>query len=248
MSQRSKTVAIIPARGGSKRVPQKNIIEFKGKPLIAWTVEAALESGLFDDVVVSTDCPKIRDISLQWGASVPFLRERFADDYSPVSKATIDTLTRLSEEGRNYEAVAQLFAACPLRIAEDIQNAFAYFQEKQAKFLISCYRFGWMNPWWAVTLNERGEPNWVLNGGQLQRSQDLPPLFSPTGAVWIADVGELVREGTFYGSGHIFWEMPWQRAIDIDTEDDVTMARVLFEMQKEAELPTPPDRLGGGSG
>ena len=92
-----KNIAIIPARGGSKRIPKKNIIDFFGKPLIAHTIESAIKSNIFDRVIVSTDCKEIAKISLQYGAEVPFMREDKADDFSPISDATIYTLKRLKK-------------------------------------------------------------------------------------------------------------------------------------------------------
>src|SRR5690606_22090036 len=89
-----KKIAIIPARGGSKRLPKKNILDFKGKPMIAWTIEAAISSELFDKVIVSTDTEEIKEISIQYGAEVPFLRQNTGDDFSPVSLATIEALNQ----------------------------------------------------------------------------------------------------------------------------------------------------------
>lgn len=149
-----KKIAIIPARGGSKRVPGKNIIDFKGKPLIAWTIEAAKESGLFEKVVVSTDSEEIAEVSRKYGAEVPFLRATAADDHSPVSDATLSTILQLEEIGEYYDDVVQLFAVCPLRNSKDIIDSYKFFLDKKTSFLLSCFKFVWMNPWWAVTLNE----------------------------------------------------------------------------------------------
>lgn len=223
---KSSVVAIIPARGGSKRVPGKNIIDFMGKPLIAWTIEAALESGLFDKVIVSTDDLKIAQISKEWGAEVPFLRTEKADDNSPVSEATVSTLKQLKENGQEFDVVVQLFAVCPLRNSQDIVNAYNFFIEKQRPFLISCFRYAWMNPWWAVTLNYFNEPKFIFDTAG-QRSQDLPELFSPTGAIWIANVENLINENTFYGEDHIFWEIDWKKAVDIDNYEDIVLAKAL---------------------
>ncbi|MDZ7846861.1 MAG: hypothetical protein U5L96_08860 [Owenweeksia sp.] len=107
-------VAVIPARGGSQRIPHKNITDFEGKPLIAWTVRAAQRSGLCDKIVVSTDSEEIARVSREWGAEVPFLRDAYADHHSPVSEATLRTLTQLEEAGETYDEVVQLFAVCPL--------------------------------------------------------------------------------------------------------------------------------------
>jgi len=221
-----KVVAVIPARGGSKRIPKKNIIDFNGKPLIAWTIEAAKESGLFKKIIVSTDSSEIAEVAKKYGAEVPFLRDTAADDHSPVSDATLRTILQLEEKGEFYDDVVQLFAVCPLRDDSDIINSYKYFQEKAVPFVLSCYKYVWMNPWWAVTLNEKNEPNWILKDTR-KRSQDLLDLFSPTGAIWIAKIEDLKRDKTFYGKDHIFWEMDWKKAVDIDNYEDLDLATAL---------------------
>lgn len=226
-----KKVAIIPARGGSKRVPGKNIIDFNGKPLIAWTIEAAKESGLFEKIVVSTDSEEIAEISREYGAEVPFLRVTAADDHSPVSDATLSTILQLEEKGEYYDDVVQLFAVCPLRNSKDIIDSYEFFLEKETSFLLSCFKFVWMNPWWAVTLNEKQEPSWIFKD-TFKRSQDLPDLYSPTGAIWIAKIEDLKRDKTFYGKNHIFWEIDWKRAVDIDNYEDIQLAEILVKNMK----------------
>lgn len=226
MKKDKKLIAIIPARGGSKRIPKKNIIDFEGKPMIAWTIEAAKKSGIFDKIVVSTDSSEIAEIAKQHGAEVPFLRDEAADDHSPVSEATLRTILQLEENGEFYDEVVQLFAVCPLRDADDIRESYRFFKDKKASFLISCFKYVWMNPWWAVTLNDKNKPSWIFERTQ-KRSQDLPDLFSPTGAIWIANIEDLKRDKTFYGSNHIFWEINWKKAVDIDNKEDIELAGAL---------------------
>jgi CMP-N-acetylneuraminic acid synthetase len=229
----TERVAIIPARGGSKRIEKKNIIDFHGKPMIAWTIEAALETKLFTDVVVSTDDAEIAEISKHYGASVPFLRKHYADDYSPVSLATIGTLKQLQEEhDRKYEDVVQLMANCPLRTSTNIIDAVENFNLRKAKSQISCFKFGWMNPWWAVKLNEESCPESLYPEATQERSQDLPNLYCPTGAIWIAKNQVLEGNQTFHTKDRTFCEMPWAPAVDIDDQDDLKMAKMLFAMRE----------------
>ncbi len=226
MQAKRKLIAVIPARGGSKRVPGKNVMDFLGKPMIAWTIDAAKESGLFDRIVVSTDDEQIACISKQYGAEVPFLRNDKADDISPVSEATIVTLQQLEAAGETFDDVVQLFAVCPLRNAADIKDAYQFYTDSKRNFALSCFKYTWMNPWWAMQLNEQKEGSFI-NDGAFKRSQDLADLFCPTGAVWIANVKALYAEKTFYGKGHVFWEMGWKRAVDIDNYDDIALAKAL---------------------
>ena len=226
----NKRIAVIPARGGSKRIPGKNIIEFSGKPMIAWTIEAALDSGCFSRVIVSTDDAEIARVARTWGAEVPFMRDSHSDDHTPVSGATKAALRQaMSHWQESYHTVVQLMANCPLRNAEDIREAISSFETKQRTFQISCFRYGWMNPWWAVTLNEKGVPDRLFPEAAERRSQDLPPLYCPTGAIWIARVMDFLEAGTFYGRGHQFEAVSWRSAVDIDDYDDLTFATAVAQ-------------------
>ena len=219
-------IAIIPARGGSKRLPGKNIVPFNGKPMIAWTIQAALKSDLFSKVLVSTDDEEIRQVSIHAGAEVPFLRQTAFDDYATSSEATLGALLQAEQYwGASYTCVTQLMANCPLRHHGDIQDAMAKFERSDAPAQISCFKFGWMNPWWAVELSPEGKPTYAFPDYQLSRSQDLPHLYCPTGATWIARTCALKQHGTFYAPGHVFHPMHYISAVDIDDEDDLVMAQ-----------------------
>ncbi len=228
-------IAVIPARGGSKRIPHKNIIDFCGRPMIAWTIQAALESSLFDRVLVSTEDPEIAAVSREWGAECPFLREDCHDDHSGVSEATIHALGQAREYyGEDHEIVVQLMANCPLRQAEDIVSHLEVFRSQQRSFQISCFAFGWMNPWWALTLDAEGRGQRLFPQQQGRRSQDLPPLYCPTGAIWIARTDALLEQGSFYGEPLRYEPLDWIRAVDIDTGADLRMARCLRQLLEEA--------------
>lgn len=223
------TIAIIPARGGSKRIPRKNIIDFHGKPMIAWTIEAALRSGCFDRVVVSTDDAEIAEVARTHGAEVPFLRGRHADDIAPVSLATLEALSQTEEIlGERYARVVQLMANCPLRNEADITAALENFSAQDSSSQISCFRFGWMNPWWAVTLDEANHPQMLFPDAYKTGSQNLPPLFCPSGAIWVANVAHLREHGSFHTPTKTFLPMAWQSAMDIDDYEDLEMAKVLM--------------------
>lgn len=225
----NKTIAVIPARGNSKRIPRKNIIEFFGKPLIAWTIEAAQESKIFDKIIVSTDDPEIAEIARKYGAEIPFMRERYTDDYTPISLVTIDALHQISE---SFGIVVQLMANCPLRNGQDIQMAHQHFISQNVDYQISCFKFGWMNPWWAHRLDEKYQAKPIFEEDlRNHRSQDQPSLFCPTGAIWIAKTEKLLEAETFYGKDYTFFPMPWTHAVDIDNYDDLEMAKALYQMK-----------------
>lgn len=226
-------IAIIPARGGSKRIPRKNIRLFQKKPLIAWTVEAAIDSQLFDQILVSTDDAEIADVAKSHGASVPFLRELASDDHTPVSTATVHGLRQAQAYwNETYDTVVQLMPSCPLRTARHIIAAVDHFESAGHAFQISCFRYGWMNPWWATKLDANGKPQWLFGDMHHKRSQELEDLFCPTGAIWIAKAEALLTNGTFYGPEHIFYPMEWTAAVDIDDVEDLNMAAALSEMNR----------------
>lgn len=226
-------IAIILARGGSKRLPRKNIIDFGGKPLLAWSVAAALESEQFDEVLVSTDDEEIAQVAVKYGAEVPFLRLEATDDISPSSEATCAALLQAEEYWETkFDVVAQLMANCPLRTAQDVCDSVSAFENNTAPSQISCFRFGWMNPWWAVRLQHDGKPQRLFPEGQNTRSQDLPDLYCPTGALWIAKRDALISSRNFYMEGHRFEPMHWLSAVDIDDEDDLLMAKMSLGLRK----------------
>ncbi|MDA8865591.1 acylneuraminate cytidylyltransferase family protein [Gammaproteobacteria bacterium] len=222
-------IAIIPARGGSKRIPRKNIIDFNGKPMIAWTIEAALKSKLFSKVIVSTDSEEIAGISRDYGADVPFLRSTFSDDISPVSQATYSALIQAEEFwNTNFDTVTQLMPNCPLRTKIDIVHFHDEFFDSDANFLLSCFKFGWMNPWWAFKLDEQKNHSFLFDNKIKMRSQDLDDLFCPTGSIWMARAEEFKRSKSFYGKKQKFGEISWVSAMDIDDENDLDFAKALF--------------------
>lgn len=225
-------IAIIPARGGSKRIPSKNIIDFGGYPMIFWTIKAALESNIFEKVLVSTDSVEIANLSTQYGASVPFLRDNNADDITPVSQATLGSLIQAESHWKtHYDVVVQLMPNCPLRTADDIHKSMKFFIEQAHSFQISVFKYGWMNPWWAMTINDEGVPRRLFESAAQSRSQDLKNLYCPTGAIWIANREALIQAKTFYGPGYRVNELTWLSAIDIDDIDDLKMAECALRLK-----------------
>ena len=230
----SSSIAVIPARGGSKRVPGKNVKPMLGKPLIAYTIEAAQQSGLFQRIVVSTDSEEIAETARRFGADVPFLRgKNLSDDMTPVSAATVDVLVRLDPAGDTIDYACQLMANCPLRTAADITDSYRQFIETRADSQLSVVRYGWQNPWWALRRGADFRLDPLFKKEITQRSQDLPELFCPTGAVWWAKTAVLRREGTYHISNRTGWAMPsWENALDIDTEEDWALTEALMRLAR----------------
>jgi len=226
-------LAVIPARGGSKRVPRKNIRPFCGKPAIAYSIEAALESGLFDRVVVSTEDEEITAVALDYGAEVPFRRDlTLADDHVHVYEVTIDALERLDPDGTRVDYVCQLMPNCPLRTTDDIRDSYRQLVKTNAEIQISVTSFGWFNPWWALTIEEDFTLQPVFPDNFKKRSQDLPEAYSLTGVIWWAKAEALRRYRMFHVPHRTGWVIPWQRAIDIDSAEDWEMAEMLYQFER----------------
>ena len=228
-------IAIIPARGGSKRIPGKNIIDFMGKPLIAWTIEAAQKSQMFDVIVVSTDDNDIAKVAKEYGAKV-YRREKETDDHKTVQESTIEALKDLTYQGGT---VTQLMATCPLRNFKHIkQAAYLYHADDNIKFQLSVSKYGSLNAGWAMCKkSEAGHlivpifPDLIKN-----RSQDLKTAYCPSGAIWMADIEELYKQGTFYGNEISPYLMRHYEAIDIDTYEDLEYAEIVYWGMKEWNL------------
>lgn len=229
-------IAIILARGGSKRLPRKNVLPLGGRPMLAWSVVAALDAGCFDRVLVSTDDAEIAAVAREAGAEVPFLRDAAADDQAPSSDATRVALRQAEGHwGERYDTVAQLMANCPLRSAEDIREAITAFDAGTAPAQISAFRFGWMNPWWAARLQADGQPEWLFPEARAARSQDLPPLYCPSGALWLARRNAFLDGGSFYLPGLTLHPMHWMAAMDIDDEADLAMAEACLTQRQSGK-------------
>ena len=239
MLSTDQPIAVIPARGGSKRVPKKNTVAFNGKPLIAWTIEAALASQCFSAVYVSTDCEEIAACARRYGAEVPFLRDQYADDISNVSQATAWFVQQLQSRGMlSATSVVQLMANCPIRSEETLRKFMTFClssplpQGQGAEALTSVIsvvepRYG--SPYWAIQKTPQAQGAFVFPDYASQRSQDLPPCFYPTGSLWFAPTATLIKECSFYAPGYRVFDIPWLEAIDIDTPEELDVAACLHQ-------------------
>lgn len=219
---------IIPARGGSKRLKRKNVMDFFGKPMIVWTIEAAQEAFPKFPVYVSTDDAEIMEVAFHAGAEC-IARRAGCDDQTTVQEATIITLHQIAEErGACYDTVIQLMACCPLRNAQDIEDAYRSFCDDKSRFQLSAAQYEYGNPWWAH--REDGKP--LFPDALKMRSQDLIPLLFPVGAIWIAKVHDLYTQGTFYGKDYKLWPISYEHGLDIDTWRDYNWAKALKIVQE----------------
>ena len=221
-------IAIIPARKGSTRIKEKNIILFKKKPTIYWTINAAKKSKLFDKIYVDTDCNKIKKIAVSYGAEVPFLRyKRYANNKISVNLSTYQFLLRLKKiENLKVKNVFQLMANCPFRNNQDIIRFYKSFLKKNSKSMISHVEPKFFNPWWSVKV-KKNKIYRLNNFAYKKRSQDLPELLCPTGAIWISDYETFLKKKTFYSKNYDYEIIDWKNGIDIDTIDELEISKNL---------------------
>lgn len=221
----TSSVCIIPARSGSKRIANKNIIDFRGKPLLVWTIEAAQKSEKFDRIIVSTDSEDIKKIATNNGALVPKLRTKYSDDHSPVSLATLSSLVDAENVlAERFDVVTQLMPNCPFRNHHTIRKFQEAFLTNNYDSLLSCADFGWHKPWWAFELEASNNAKFLFPEMLKQRSQDLKTLYSVSGAIWSIRSSLLKKHNTFYLENASFYPIDRIQAVDIDTFEDLNFA------------------------
>lgn len=226
-----KTIAIIPARSGSKGLPDKNIKPLNGKPLLAYSIEAALASGLFDTVHVSTDSERYADIARQYGADEPFLRSAEASSDTASSEDAIrEVLRRYDEMGQRFDAFMLLQPTSPLRTAEDIRAAFGVMEEKQAESVISVCEME-HSPLWCNTLPPDGSMRAFIRAGGNKRRQELDTYYRLNGAIYLVKTEYFLQGHTFYGDGCYACIMSTERSVDIDSPTDFMIAECLLNAQ-----------------
>jgi CMP-N,N'-diacetyllegionaminic acid synthase len=226
-----KTLAIVPARGGSKSIPDKNIKIVAGKPLIAWTILETLASPNIDRLIVSTDSPKISQVALEYGAEAPFLRPvELAQDDTPGIAPIVHAARWLHQnEGYEPDYVLCLQPTSPFRTAEDIDGAIALAQEKEADSVISVTLVK-HHPNWMKHLDETGKlVDYVPRGHTVTKRQDLSPLYALNGAIYLIRFQLLLQQGTFFVDNTYGYIMPPERSLDIDTPWDLYLAELIFK-------------------
>jgi pseudaminic acid cytidylyltransferase len=224
------TVAIIPARGGSKRIPRKNIQLFHGKPIIAYAIETAIESALFSRVIVSTDDPEIAQIAKNHGAEVPFLRsEENADDFATTSSVLLEVLEQLSTNGESYTSACCIYPTSPLIDSKDLKNANEQFIRNKYDVLISSvvYSFPIQRSFHlnAANLVELNHPD-AIN----QRSQDLIKNYHDAGAMYFFNVQKFKATKSLWEGNIGAFELSELKVQDIDTLEDWKIAELKYSI------------------
>lgn len=226
MFKKKKILAIIPARLGSKRIKNKNIIPFKGKPLIFKTLQVAKRCKYIDKLVVSSESKKILNICKSQGVNTPFLRKKAYDDYSSVQQATLSAIEQAEKFYGKFDVVIQLMVNCPLRKLSTLNKCIKNFFIKKKDSQISFFDYGFANPWWAHKI-VKSKINPIYKKKLFQRSQDLEKLYCPTGSIWISKISTLKKYKTFYSPNYGYFLMNFKEALDIDNLEDLELAKRL---------------------
>lgn len=226
----NKAIAIIPARGGSKRIPKKNIKLFIDKPMIQYSIDVALGSNLFDKVVVSTDSEEIANISLKCGAEVPFIRPKeFADDFTPLFKVVEHALNWSKQENLNYQYACCILATAPFIRTDDIKKGFEIIKEKKVSsvFSVTTYAFPIFR---SLKINNKGQLEMFWPEYELTRSNDLPEAYHDAGQFYWIDIDIFLKTLKFYSKDSIPVILPRYIVQDIDTLEDWERAEIMYKI------------------
>lgn len=226
-----KRIAIIPARGGSKRIPHKNIREFCGKPIITYSIEAALKTKLFDEVMVSTDDIEIAEIAKKSGASVPFLRsEKTSNDYAIIKDVLIEVLSEYERFGKKFDEVCCIFSTAPFIEIKDILDSHNILEEKKASSVVPVVKFSYTIFRSLKIENDKLVMNWPEN--YVKRSQDLPVAYHDAGLFYWYNKSYFYEKNPSFGIDAYPYIMEEEKVQDIDTPEDWKIAEMKYKLLK----------------
>lgn len=229
-----RTIAIITARGGSKRIPRKNIKEFCGKPILAYSVEAAVDSGVFDRVMVSTDDEEIAQIGRAWGAEVPFFRsDRTANDYASTSDVLLEVLEEYEKRGEQFDIGCCIYPTAPFVTGEKLRQAVERLGESDADSLIPVVSFSY--PPQRALVVEDGRLVFKYPEYLDSRSQDLQPHYHDAGQFYVFRTEAFRRTGKVMAGNILPLEVTELEVQDIDNLTDWQMAEMKYRLMQERE-------------
>jgi N-acylneuraminate cytidylyltransferase/CMP-N,N'-diacetyllegionaminic acid synthase len=232
MFENRRILAIVPARGGSKRLPGKNTRMLAGKALIAWTLEAAQQSRYIDRIIVSTDSDRIKQAAIDAGAEVPFMRpQELASDQASGMDVYQHAIS-WAQEKDCFDLVMILQPTSPLRNTEDIDRAIETLHARKARAIVSVCAAE-HHPLWCNILPQDGSMVDFLRPEVLNKnSQELPHYYRLNGAIYLIEIDELQKSSSFYGPATFAYIMPNERSVDIDTLEDFFMAESLLRTDR----------------
>lgn len=226
MHNQKTFLAIIPARGGSKRLPRKNVLDLAGKPLIAWSIEAGLKSKYIDKVIVTSDDDEILGIANEFGSDTIKRPDELASDTATSFDAIKHTINNIDR----YDYIVLLQPTSPLRTADQIEEAIELLESKSADAVISVCEMD-HSPLWSNTLpNDNSMQGFLRDEILNKRSQDLEPYYRLNGAIYICDTNRLLEEKSFLFKENIFaYKMDRESSVDIDEKIDFQFAEILIK-------------------
>lgn len=220
-------IAVIPARGGSKRIPRKNIREFAGKPMIAYAITAAKQSGLFEHVIVSTDDQEIAELAKQWGAEIPFMRpQELSDDHTATAPVIAHAITESREMGWGAEYVCCIYPAVPFLQVEDLINSFQQLRQADTHFSFPVTEFDSAIQR-ALKRDGEGRIKPFYPEHELTRTQDIEPAYYDAGQFYWGKADDWLENPKIHSHG-VGYVIPGWRVVDIDTSDDWQRAELMF--------------------
>ncbi|MCF6310124.1 MAG: acylneuraminate cytidylyltransferase family protein [Sulfurimonas sp.] len=226
-------LAIIPARGGSKRVPRKNVLDLAGKPLIAWSIEAGLKSKYIDKVIVSSDDSEILKLSQEFGSDVIKRPSELASDTS----TTFDAVNHTIDNIEKFDYIVLLQPTSPLRSAKHVDEAIQTLINKDSESVVSVCEMD-HSPLWSNTLQKDGSmENFLRDDVANKRSQDLEKYYRVNGAIYICKTDILLKEKTFFPKKNIYaYEMDRNSSVDIDEKIDFIVAKAIMSVPSKAKV------------
>lgn len=226
------SIAIITARGGSKRIPGKNIKEFLGKPIICYSIEAALTSGIFDEVMISTDDEQIAEIAKKAGAAVPFMRsDKTADDYATTDDVLMEVLETYKKNGKTFDYMACIYPTAPFVTADKLKAAIELLIEKDADGVMPVVRFSFPPQRGMVVQDDRLVYRYPENA--MKRSQDLEAMYHDCGQFYCYNVGRYMACRGDLPNGYVPIMVPETEVQDIDNFSDWKLAEMKYKMMVE---------------
>ena len=224
-----KAVAIIPARGGSKRIPRKNIKLFFGKPIISYSIDAALKSGLFDEVMVSTDDQEISDIAIQYGACVPFMRSKeTSDDFATTSEVLIEVIEQYKQCGKNFDFLACIYPTSPFVTSQKLNMCYDKLISENYHSVFPVVKFSYPILRSLKLQDGKLSMNWpeYINS----RSQDLPDTFHDSGQFYFGKTHYFLEARSMFTENTGAIIIPETEVQDIDNETDWKLAELKFSL------------------
>jgi len=238
MIGREKLLAVITARGGSKRLPRKNVLMFAGKPLIAWSIEAGLQSRYVDRVIVSTDDEEIAEISRSHGAEVPFLRPlELSNDTASSTDVIRHSVKTLETNGDEFGYILNLQPTSPLRTFRHIDEAATLMIQKEANGVIGVTEVDHPIEWTNILPQNLSMDRFISKNNQKKRCQDFPRRYCVNGAIYLCKKDSVMKEdGVFFKKGSYAYKMDPIDSVDIDTKKDFLVAETFLKYSQSLKL------------